>query len=46
MGVLANLKIRTKLLIALLPLVVMVIAAALYSSIEEGPDRYRVQQPY
>ncbi|MBV9499688.1 MAG: response regulator [Acidobacteriaceae bacterium] len=34
MGVLANCKIRTKVLIALLPLVVMVLAAALYSSIE------------
>src|SRR5215469_4574608 len=32
MGLLANLKIRTKVLIALLPLVIMVIIAALYSS--------------
>src|SRR5215469_10509161 len=32
MGLLANLKIRTKVLIALLPLVIMVILAALYSS--------------
>ena len=31
---LANFKIRTKVLIALLPLVVMVIVAALYASIE------------
>jgi signal transduction histidine kinase/CheY-like chemotaxis protein/HPt (histidine-containing phosphotransfer) domain-containing protein len=34
MGLLANFKIRTKVLIALLPLVVMVIVAALYASIE------------
>ena len=34
MGVLANFKIRTKVLIALLPLAIMVVAAALYSSIE------------
>jgi signal transduction histidine kinase/CheY-like chemotaxis protein len=34
MGLLANLKIRTKVLIALLPLVAMVIVAALYASIE------------
>ena len=34
MGVLANFKIRTKVLIALLPLVIMVITAALYSSVE------------
>src|SRR5271167_1751022 len=34
MGLLANFKIRTKVLIALLPLAIMVIAAALYSSIE------------
>src|SRR3954451_8147816 len=34
MGVLANFKIRTKVLIALLPLAMMVIAAALYSSVE------------
>ena len=32
MGVLANLKIRTKVLVALLPLAIMVIIAALYSS--------------
>jgi signal transduction histidine kinase/DNA-binding response OmpR family regulator/HPt (histidine-containing phosphotransfer) domain-containing protein len=32
MGFLANLKIRTKVLVALLPLVIMVIIAALYSS--------------
>jgi signal transduction histidine kinase/DNA-binding response OmpR family regulator len=32
MGVLANLKIRTKVLVALLPLAIMVIVAALYSS--------------
>ncbi len=34
MGLLANFKIRTKVLIASLPLVVMVIVAALYTSIE------------
>lgn len=34
MGLLANLKIRTKVLIALLPLVLMVIMAALYASVE------------
>jgi two-component system, sensor histidine kinase and response regulator len=34
MGVLANFKIRTKVLIALLPLTIMVIVAALYASIE------------
>ena len=34
MGVLANFKIRTKVLIALLPLAIMVVAAALYSSVE------------
>src|ERR1700743_3944509 len=34
MGLLANFKIRTKVLIALLPLVVMVIVAATYASIE------------
>jgi signal transduction histidine kinase/CheY-like chemotaxis protein len=34
MGLLANFKIRTKVLIALLPLVIMVIVAALYASIE------------
>jgi signal transduction histidine kinase/CheY-like chemotaxis protein len=34
MGLLANFKIRTKVLIALLPLVVMVIVAAMYASIE------------
>jgi signal transduction histidine kinase/CheY-like chemotaxis protein len=34
MGLLANLKIRTKVLIALLPLVIMVIVAAMYASIE------------
>jgi two-component system, sensor histidine kinase and response regulator len=33
-GVLANFKIRTKVLIALLPLALMVVAAALFSSIE------------
>jgi signal transduction histidine kinase/CheY-like chemotaxis protein len=33
MGLLANFKIRTKVLLALLPLAVMVIASALYSSI-------------
>jgi len=32
MGFLANLKIRTKVLIALLPLVIMIVIAALYSS--------------
>src|SRR5215467_15662746 len=32
MGLLANLKIRTKVLIALLPLAIMVFIAALYSS--------------
>jgi hypothetical protein len=34
MGLLANFKIRTNVLIALLPLVVMVIVAAMYASIE------------
>jgi signal transduction histidine kinase/DNA-binding response OmpR family regulator/HPt (histidine-containing phosphotransfer) domain-containing protein len=34
MGLLANFKIRTKVLIALLPLVIMVIVAATYASIE------------
>ncbi len=34
MGILSNFKIRTKILLALLPLAVMVIAAALFSSIE------------
>ena len=34
MGLLANFKIRTKVLVALLPLVFMVLVAALYSSIE------------
>src|SRR5215471_19605750 len=34
MGLLANFKIRTKVLIALLPLVVVVIVAAMYASIE------------
>jgi two-component system sensor histidine kinase/response regulator len=34
MGLLANFKIRTKVLIALLPLAIMVIVAVLYSSIE------------
>jgi two-component system sensor histidine kinase/response regulator len=34
MGVLANFKMRTKVLVALLPLAIMVVAAALYSSIE------------
>ena len=34
MGLLANFKIRTKVLVASLPLVVMVIVAALYASIE------------
>jgi two-component system sensor histidine kinase/response regulator len=34
MGVLANFKMRTKVLVALLPLAIMVIAAALYFSIE------------
>jgi signal transduction histidine kinase/CheY-like chemotaxis protein len=34
MGLLANFKIRTKVFVALLPLAVMVIAAALYASIE------------
>ena len=34
MGLLANFKIRTKVFVALLPLAVMVIVAALYSSIE------------
>src|SRR5215831_15497737 len=32
MGLLANLKIRSKVLVALLPLAIMVIVAALYSS--------------
>jgi len=42
MGLLANFKIRTKVLIAMLPLVVMVIVAALYASIEMDKinDRY------
>ena len=34
MGLLANFKIRTKVLVASLPLVLMVIVAALYASIE------------
>ncbi len=34
MGLLANFKIRTKVLVALLPLVLMVLVAALYASIE------------
>ena len=34
MGVLANFKIRTKILLALLPLTIMVILAALYASIQ------------
>jgi two-component system, sensor histidine kinase and response regulator len=34
MGVLTNFKMRTKVLVALLPLAIMVIAAALYTSIE------------
>ena len=34
MGLLANFKIRTKVLVAPLPLVLMVIVAALYASIE------------
>src|SRR5580698_3452319 len=34
MGLLANFKIRTKIFVALLPLAVMVIVAALYASIE------------
>ena len=36
MGLLASFKIRTKVLIALLPLVVMVIVATMYASIEMG----------
>src|SRR5215475_10154048 len=32
MGLLSNLKIRTKVLVALLPLAIMVVVAALYSS--------------
>ena len=34
MSLLANLKLRKKLLVALAPLVVMVVVAGLYSSIE------------
>src|SRR5207302_10305876 len=34
MGLLANLKLRKKLLVALTPLIVMVVASGLYSSIE------------
>src|SRR3974390_322141 len=34
MGVLANLKIRGKVLVALLPLAIMVVLAALYASIQ------------
>ena len=34
MGVLANFKIRTKVLVALLPLAIMVVIAALYASIQ------------
>src|SRR3984957_3316291 len=34
MGLLANLKIRTKILVALLPLAFMVIVAAFYASVE------------
>ncbi len=41
MGLLENLKIRTKVLIALMPLAVMVVLSALYSSTEmEGIDRW------
>ena len=36
MGRLTNLKIRTKLLLALLPLVVMIVLGSLYSSIKSG----------
>jgi signal transduction histidine kinase/DNA-binding response OmpR family regulator/HPt (histidine-containing phosphotransfer) domain-containing protein len=36
MGLLANFKIRTKVLVALLPLVVMVLVATMYASIEMG----------
>src|SRR6516162_2648004 len=34
MGLLNNLKIRTRILIALMPLLIMVLASGLYSSIE------------
>src|SRR6266571_3100206 len=34
MGLLANLKLRKKLLVALMPLIVMVMVAGLYSSVE------------
>ena len=44
MGLLANFKIRTKVLVALLPLVLMVLVAALYSSIEMKQNRYPVQR--
>src|SRR5215470_659519 len=41
MGLLANFKIRTKVLIALLPLAIMVIVAAMYASIEmDKIDQY------
>jgi hypothetical protein len=44
MGLLANFKIRTKVLVALLPLVIMVIIAGLYSSdrMSTIDARYRV----
>ena len=34
MGLLANLKIRTKMLVAMLPLALMTIGASVYSSVE------------
>ncbi len=53
MGLLANFKIRTKVLIASLPLAVMVIVAAMYASIEmsridtpvQRPDRAETSKP-
>ena len=44
MGLLANFKIRTKVLVASLPLVLMVLVAALYASIEMNTNRYPVQR--
>ena len=42
MGVLANFKIRTKILVSLLPLAIMIVSCALFSSIEMRhiDDRY------
>ena len=42
MGLLANLKLRRKLLIALAPLAIMVIVAGVYSLIQRKEDRHLV----